>query len=126
MAYTPAELIKRIEDRAVLARQEKVLEKAVELRKKAKPGTGPKSSPRDFDGLPEKPLSQCLANANLTEMQLKCARLKCDYGLPTAEIARRLRRSRATIQGRLNAALRKIDNPCSKGRKAKGIKSPPQ
>ncbi len=77
----------------------------------------PKSYPKDFDGLDEKPVNPYIASAPLTDLQLKCARLRWDYGLKETEIAGRLRRSRATIQEHISAATRKMQNTHSNARR---------
>ena len=84
----------------------------------------PKSYPKDFEGLPDKPVSPYLASAPLTEMQFKCARLRWDYCLTVTEVAGRLRKPRATVQEHLNAARRKMDNTRSNARANKRIRTP--
>lgn len=105
-------------------RLEAILTQLAEKNERVKPGKVSKQYPRDFEGLSEKQVSLYIADAPLTDMQSKCARLKWDYCLGDSEIARRLGRSRATIKEHLEAARKKMDNLRSSARRIKRIKSP--
>jgi DNA-directed RNA polymerase specialized sigma24 family protein len=79
--------------------------------------------PKGLEKLPRKKqdLSRYLDSANLTEKQRLYASLCLEYGLPIAEIARRLDRHRSTIQEGLGRARVKL-NTASK--KSKSRRSP--
>lgn len=75
---------------------------------KSKQGTAPE--PKGFDGLGQKKmdLSQYLDIPGLSERQRDCLSMKLEYGLPVAQIARRLGLNRRTVDEHIAAGGKRL------------------